>query len=300
MTFKFDLEHIHTTEFGVGLNDKGGGQFALVPVDRTVQAAIREMVYLTQQNLQGSGGNPHHYDPSEKHAQTEYLILKTANPLCRRIADIHKASNFPLDSKAMTERNRIAFYFARLVDREGCHLTALRRAIRFKGALKAKWIQMLDDTLRLTDSNVFQLDSDFDVIVDDEDVHIWRPSAFEFLGGIRDAILEAVPRNVEAIRAEVPFIEFCEIEAYATSHLRAAKLLASVRMHNLNGIKSSTFRHLCDMTNVEILVGNEQIFVDRKNVTGLLEVLDRRRYKIELIPDSPERFSAASRRRVDK
>jgi hypothetical protein len=32
---------------------------------------------------------------------------------------------------------------------------------------------------------------------------------------------------------------------------------------------------------------------------GLLEVLDRRRYEVELVKDSPERFKAASRRKID-
>lgn len=44
---------------------------------------------------------------------------------------------------------------------------------------------------------------------------------------------------------------------------------------------------------------NGKITVNSGHEMGFLEVLDRRRHRLELVPDQPERFRGSSRVRID-
>ena len=149
------------------------------------------------------------------------------------------------------------------------------------------------------EDNVFKLDSDFDLLLDSAYTHIWRPSAFEFLGGLKQAILNAVPDNIGVIAADLPFIELSGIEEYAKSRPRAARYLASIRSQSLQGIDRDALVALCNRTDVSVRDMNGKIEVNTGDEMGFLEILDRRRYRIELGPGQPERFRASSRVRID-
>lgn len=51
-------------------------------------------------------------------------------------------------------------------------------------------------------------------------------------------------------------------------------------------------------TSLDKLESNGKIIVEEDAVLGFLEVLDRRRYELELVKGSSERFKAASRSRL--
>lgn len=53
----------------------------------------------------------------------------------------------------------------------------------------------MTDALKLVEDRVFNLDTDFDLLIDPQRVHILRPSGFEFAGQLQGAILDAVPKN---------------------------------------------------------------------------------------------------------
>lgn len=58
-------------------------------------------------------------------------------------------------------------------------------------------------------------------------------------------------------------------------------------------------KKLCKTTRVEVRIVNGKITVNDGHEMGFLEVLDRRRYELELVKGSPERFRAASRRKIE-
>ena len=94
-------------------------------------------------------------------------------------------------------------------------------------------MQIVEDTL-------FKLDSDFDLLIDANNVHDLDLSGFEFAGKLQQAILDAVPGNVAALKAELTFIEFDGIEKYAAKHPRAARYLASIRgQEEMEGYRQS-------------------------------------------------------------
>jgi hypothetical protein len=300
MNLQFDLSQVGTIEFGVGSDDGNGQAFCLIPVDGDVQGALREMAVATWDAMQERNDAVQKYQPSEKYATSEHLYLPLDDDLAERMREVHQANNLPLDATALSDPAKVFCYFARMTDNRGRRLTALRRATQFKGVLKSRLIRFVTDALKLVEDRVFKLDNDFDLLVDTNNVHILRPSGFEFAGQLQDAVLAAVPENVKTIRRDLKFVDFAGIEAYASRHPRAARYLASIRAQKeTKDIDKRALKKLCKDTGVEIREADGKITVQEEHVMGFLEVLDRRRYEVELVKGSPERFKAGSRRRIE-
>jgi len=302
MKLEFDLSNVTVTEFGVGRDDGDGQTFVAVSVDADVQGALREMVQATWEAMQEAGNEPAKYEPSEKHAGTEYLYLPLDDELATSVRDLHEAGALDINAAALSDPSDVFCYFGRLTDKKQRRLTALRRATQFKGVLKSKnrLVRMLDDTLKIIEDTVFKLDNDFDLLIDAKNVHILRPSAFEFAGKLQQAILDAVPENITAIRKDLAFVDFDGIEAYAGKHPRAARYVASIRgQEETKNIDKSLLKKLCKQTGVEIAEAKGKVVITDGHEMGFLEVLDRRRYEVSLVKEKPERYRAASRRKIN-
>lgn len=295
----FDLNAIRTVEFGVGRDDGDEHAFHCVMVDDGVQAALSEMASATWEAMRNLANDPVRYEPSEKHSGCEYVFLPLVDDLAIRMRNLHEAVNLDVDQDALADAAAIFCYFARFTDAQGRHLTALRRATQFKGVLKSRLIQWGTDALKMVADRVFKLDNDFDVLIDNQRVHILRPSGFEFAGKLQEAILGAVPGNIETLRTDLPFVQFDGIQEYAGTRPRAARYLASIRsQQEVAKIDRQHLIEACSATKVEVTEEEGQIVIDERNIMGFLEVLDRRRYEVRLVPEEPEQFRAPSRTRL--
>lgn len=116
---------------------------------------------------------------------------------------------------------------------------------------------------------------------------------------LQDAILAAVPQSIKSIQKDVPFVDFTALETYAGTRPRAARYLASIREQETKNMDRSKLKSLCKDTGVEFTESKGKITVNSGHEMGFLEVLDRRRYELELVKGSSERFKAASRSRID-
>jgi hypothetical protein len=301
MKLAFDLNNVTLVEFGVGRDDGNGQAFLAVPVDAKVQTALREITQATWQAMQQDEDGPTKYEPSDKHGSVEWLYLPLADDMAAAVRDLHQAVNLPMDAAALTSPADVFCYFVRLMDNQQRKLTALRRATQFKGIVKNKGrlIRLLDDTLQIVEDTLFKLDSDFDLLIDAKNVHILRPSGFEFAGKLQQAILDAVPGNLAAIKAELTFIEFDGIEQYAAKHPRAARYLASIRgQEEMKNIDKAALKKLCKSTGVDVSESKGKVIIADGHEMAFLQVLDRRRYQLELVKDKPEKFVAASKKPI--
>lgn len=299
MNLQFDLESVQLTEFGVGLDAGDGQSFGAVPVDQEVQAALLEMVALTWEKMLKDAEEPGVYSPSEKHGSVEHLYLPVDDQLAVSVRQLHEADNLGIDAAALDLSDDLFCYFARLIDHQGRHLTALRRASHFKGVLRKRLIRFDTDALKLIEDRVFKLDNDFDLLVDGAHVHILRPSGFEFAGRLQQAILGAVPDNVAALQADLDFVDLDPIGEYAESRPRAARYLASIQgQQNTEDVDKDALKQLCMSTGVDVQEADGRLRVEEGHEMGFLEVLDRRRYELLLVRESPERYRASSRRKI--
>lgn len=300
MDLEFDLASVQTTEFGVGRDSDGDRTFSLIPVDANVQTALREMVDETWRAMLDSTSTPGKYDPSEKHGGVEYVYLPLDDDLVDSVRDLHQADNLDMHKSGVPDPAAIFCYFARLTGAKSQRLTALRRANQFKGVLKSRLVSLFTDTLRIIEDDVFKLDTEFDLLIDSANVHILRPSGFEFVAQLQAAVLAAAPRNIKMIKKDMTFVNFDVIEEYAASHPRAARYLASIcSQQEMKDIDKSMLKRLCKRTGVKISDSGGKISVEKRDVMSFLEVLDRRRYEIELVTNAPEQYRAPSRQRLN-
>lgn len=299
MTLAFDFSAVRTVEFGVGRDGKPKRTFCCIPIDQRVSSALQEMAQTTWKELDKSTKHPSHYEPAEKHESVEYLTMPLVDDLAQSMRELHQATNLPHDAAALTKPKQIFCYFARLTDKQDHRLTALRRATHFKGILKNRLIRFATDALKLVDDKVFKLDADFDLLVDNDHIHILRPAAFEFAGQLQQAIMDAVPTNIALLQGDVRFVDFSAIGAYASAHPRAARYLASIRSgEGTKNVDKQKLIDCCERNKVEVATRGDKLHVGDRHIMGFLEVLDRRRYEVELVAGKPEQFRALSRQRV--
>ena len=295
----FDLESVTVAEFGVGRDLSGDQAFNAVSVNAEVKNVLRKNALVTWNKIQSMEDEPRKYDPSEKFASTEYLYIPLSEDIAALFSELHQAENLQLDNAALSDIGRVFCYFARFTDNTQRRLTALRRATQFKSLGKSRLISWITDALKLVEGPIFKLDSDFDLLVDSEFVHILRPSGFEFAGKLQKFVLDAVVKNIETIKKDIPFVNMGPVEEYATQHPRAARYLASIRAQSwARDIDKDELKRLCGVTSVGIADSNGQIDISDGHIMGFLEVLDRRRYEIGLVADTPEQFKAASRQKI--
>lgn len=299
MNLNFDFQSVNTIEFGIGRDDDKAQAFFFVPVDATVQGALCEMAQATWDAAQVLTKSPTKYEPSEKYPSSEHVYLPINDEFSQRMRDLHKANNLSVDSNSISDPSKVFCYFVRMSDNQGRRLTGLRRATQFKGILKNRLIRLVSDALEIIEDKVFKLDMDFDFLIDDHKLHILRPSGFEFAGQLQQAILEAVPQNIQIIQEELHYVDFSAIKEFASSRPRAARYIASIRTQaEIGKVDKTALKRFCKSIGVSIKESKGKIIVEKDIVMDFLEVLDRRRYKVELVKGSPEQFKAGSRTRL--
>ena len=295
-----DLDSLKTIEFGVGL-DTEAPAFVLIPVDGDVAAALTDMVRETLLHFEERPEWRAH-EPSEKYAGTEYLRAELDDSLATGIRDLHTAENLPPDSEGLAAPELVFCYFARLFDAQERHLTALRRAAQFKGLLKRPLLRRLkgSDDYGIDEEDVFKLDLDFDIVADSQTIHIWRPSGFEYVARLQREILRVVPQIFAELQVDLPYVDLSSVQEFATERSRAARLAASIRSRRrVENVDQSALAEQCERTDVRIETGSDgRLRVAEGHEFGFLEVLDRRRYNVELVAGELEAFRAASRTKI--
>lgn len=294
-----DREKIRTLEFGVGLSTQGSTPFTLIPAGRNVQETLEKMVQRTLDALDRQIASKARFDVADKHAGTEYLYVDLDDVMAEPLRALHLSENLDIDSRVLATLADVSSYFARLTDTDGRRLTAVRRANQFKAVQSQRTMVFGDDALEMVDKPLFQLNDDFDVLIDEETVHILHPAGFRALSQVDEAVRSGVRRNLADIATSIPYVEWGPVQEYAETHPRAASLLSSIRTNRFaEHIDSSLLLALCKDTRVGASLVDGSVVVADKDILGFLEVLDRRRYEIDLVKAAPEQFRAASRRQL--
>ena len=301
MNIEFDISQTRTCEFGFGRRQGTSNQFVLITIDATVQTAIEREAASALDNILQQSSSSQHFDPAEKYSGYEYLILPLHHELATSLAELHLTDNLA-DETPQVQHLRAAFcYFYRGTDEDGRRLTALNRPAQLKATLgrQGRYMIWLLDSLRIVDDPLLQLNTGFDILIDSVYVHILRPASFRALANVDQAIAAVVPYNIEIIATSMPYVKWVNIEQYARSHPRAASYLASIRTQRFaEGLDKTALQNLCAGQGIPLDERAGDIMVGDAYIMPFLEVIDRRRYEIGLVPRAPEHYKASSRTRV--
>ena len=300
---EFDPSEILTAQFGVGQKLGDRIEYSLLPADETVQYALIREVNSALSIIGENSDSQMHFDPAEKYAGNEYVVLPLQHELAVSLAELHKANNLPLYTPEFQRLKGAFCYFLRATDGSRRRITALNRASQFKTTLgrQGRLMVWASDSLRVIPDPVMQLNVGFDIVIDSKFIHIFHPASFRTLGNVEEEIAKAVPRNIEAISRATPYVNWGNVEEYATTHPRAASLLSSIRTNGYTeNLDKAALKSLCENTGVEIDESGGQIAVQQGEILAFLEVIDRRRYEIGLVPNTPEQYRASSRSRLGR
>ena len=297
MPLVYDLASVDVIEFGVGRETNDGIEFVAIPTDEDVKSALRDMVQQTAEAI--SKHEEVVFAPSEKYGPEENVVTSTRGEYAGVLANLHTAEMLPMVANALSEPEHIFCYFARLSNREGRRLTCVRRATQFKGILKSRLIQVITDALKIVEERTFKLDNDYDLLIDDDNIHILRAAGFVVLSGIEQVIMGAVPRNIARLQEHLPFVDFTSISVYASTHSRAAKVLASICSENeANNVNRERLIATCNECGAEVIMDRDRIRPRPGKELDFLYVLDRRLFRVQLIEGQIEQYQAGSRRLV--
>ena len=292
----FDFDEIGIASFGVCTRQSGDVQLLDVSVTPDVRLAIGEMANRTMSAMRSVSELPTAYEPSERYAGLQHLHVGLDDPTVSFFCELQQVDSFEPGGNVLRNPRTVFCYFGRFVDSLGRILVGIRRSSSFKGVLKQKsrLLSLVSDELRLVGDDLFRLDNDFDVLVDDEQVCILRVAGFETIGGLQDAIKSAVAENVQALRSALPFVDITTADPKSFG-LTAARQLAAVKQQQLSGITLDSLRDACDENGVPYSLVSGRLEFGDGSLGDLLDVLDRRLYLDGLVPGNLTRYKAGSR-----
>lgn len=300
MRTEFSFDRIRSVEFCVNLVDSDGDRSSyLVPADRSVQDALRQVLTTTAAAIEPEDGNWAPFELSEKYASRESLRAALVAEEMTAIRALHTEEGWPVNAGALADPARLVYYFGVFRDDRGRKLLGVRKATQFKGAFKGRFVSVIDDTLRMVADKVFKLDNEFDFLIAARHVYVLHPAAFEHIAEIESYAAERAKEKTLALGETVTFLDFTTLAEYVEKHRRAARLVAALNgRDDLGTIKKAMFIKAAEETGVVLERSNRKLTPAKGSELGCLELLDHRRYTTALRPGSRPAFIASSRRPV--
>lgn len=292
----FDFAHITSISFGVCLDTEEGESYRLVPADGDVQTALKEMMEATRAALMKEGTALQEFSPAEKYGAQERLRVGLDSDLVAKHRAIFETANLPTDTHGLANPKALVSYFAIFHDQHGQKLMAFRRAAQFKGVIKKHLVAFVNDSLRLMPDSLFKLDTDFDFLIFDQQILIWRPSGFLFTADMDEHVAACAMVNVDSISESVACVDFTALRDFVANHKMGMRLVAAIKGRNdLTAITLKCLKSECKVGGVKVVLKQGKLLPAEGSEMAFLMLLDRRRYTVTLIPNSPETYEAPSR-----
>jgi hypothetical protein len=290
-------------QFGVRRGVLGQSDCVIIPVDTSVKTVLQQMIEETRRGIGidevGAELSLPQYEPSEDYTTDSRVSLPLISPLASVVRAFYERENLPVEPAALRESQTISAYFCIVHDQKQNKLLAMKRASQFKAVLKAHLISFIDDTLQAVGDDVFKLDSAFDFVVADDTIFALHIAGFEKIAEMDDAVQSAAIANVAKLATTLPSIEFGGLSTYVGRHKRAARIVASLcTRDDLASISVTNLKRECKRSGVAVQTVDGKLRADAGNEMAFLQMFDRRRYAVSLIPGRWEQYEAGSRKGV--
>jgi hypothetical protein len=300
MRSEFAFDQIQSVEFCVNVRTNSSIRASyLVPIDRSVQDALKQVLDATLVAIEPEDGRWDPYELSEKHAFKESLRANLTARAMASIRALHEEEGWAINAGALTDPKKIIYYFGVFRDNRRRRLTAVRQATQFKGAFKGRFLSVIDNTLRMIQDRVFKLDDQFDFLITAQHIYILHPAGFERIAEIEKFAAAKAQQMTLGLGTKVKFIDFTELANYVAKHKRGARLVAALNERSdLHMIHKALLVKSAKETGIELEHTGGKLVPLKGSEIGLLEMLDDRRYTTALRPGPKPAFVASSRRRI--
>jgi hypothetical protein len=299
---KLDLSEIEEARFFVARDTGDSDEIVQVPVAAPVAKALIEMLGATRNAWRAMENPWEQFELAEKYGSAEKLRVPLEAKEWSRVRSIYSLENAGVGASVLSSPEDIIYYCAAFRTKRKEKIVAVRRATQMKGLLRARnrLIRVIDNTLMLLDEVVFRLDNEFDFVITADSVSVLHPSAFEYVADVEAFTQSKAKARALALGKRLKVVDFRSIAQFAETHRRAARLIAALSTgDDLGKISKKKLKSLAARTQVALLEApGGKLQPDRGSELALLELLDYRRYDVDLSDTDPLALKALSRSRL--
>ena len=296
----FDLNSIQATNFGVRLRSTGNMYF--VPTDGPTQAALGSILQSTKHAFDGIATVWEELDISEDYGARRRIYAQRDSEFMKEMSAIFDIGALEDLPDVQDHVGDIEYYFALFIDGNGDRIVGIRKATQFKGTVKARnrLVRLVDDTLKLIQEDVLRLDEEFDILVTDDHVFILNMTRAEQVAKIVEQVAATAADKVQIIQDTLPFLDLQRIKETISQHPRVARNAASVAANpHLAGFQQEPIEALAAKHGIKFKkLPNGRLQCRVADNAKLLELLDARRYHLDLSGDGGDPYRATGRQKV--
>ncbi|WP_108398372.1 Kiwa anti-phage protein KwaB-like domain-containing protein [Devosia submarina] len=297
---QFNFLDITSVNFGVALRSNRHMYF--IPTNPGIKTALKQMLRETRNIFLSLSDDWELHDISEDYGARRRIYAPRGGEFMTELSAIYEAGALEDLTNIQDHAHDVDFYFAVFRDNQNRKAVGIRKATKLKGTLNARnrLMRLVDDTLVLIEDDVLHLDTEFDVIIADADVFILNTRPTEQVAKIVERVAETAAEKVQAIHSAIPFLDLSRVAEKIGKHPRMARHAASVASNpNLANFQRSAIEALAAKHGIkfkELDDGRLQCRV--ADEARLLELLDARRYHLDLHGDGGDPYRATARQRV--
>ena len=295
-----DIGNIASVNFGISLRSNGNVYF--VPTDAGLKDALKEMIATSVALLNAAQGGWTEYDISEDYGERRRVYCNRDNEYMAVFSTLFDAGALDDLTNLPEHVNDIDYYFADITDNQSRRMIGVRKATQFKGTVKAKnrLVRMTNDTLSIIEDTVFKLDNEFDLLITDAHVYILNDSKMQQLADITSLVAATAKDKIQAIEETITFLDLSRIKEKIEKHPRVARYAASIAQNpliaNFQRAKIEALAQQHGIVFKELETGKLQCRV--QDEAKLMELLDARRYHLDLADNGGDPYRATGRQKV--
>ena len=294
----FDINKVKLVTFYGFFDKTGNPEHIQIPIHLSLQKELKKILEKTFQNigLPASANTLDIFNPAENYTKECSLKLPLNTSYISTFAKVITLTNLPSRTNALDDTVHLKYYYAVFTDNSDRKLYAFHRAGTFKRIVNSKLAFFNGGLLEVVNQPIFKLDNDFDFVVFDNQIYIFRVSGFEYITNAIEKIKSSASDNANQISAKVNYLDLSNIATYAMSHTKSARLLASINSRtDLNRIEKAKLVRNCNELGVVFVEDvHGSISITSGHEYNFLCLLDRRLYKVDLVNQS-EKYEATGR-----
>lgn len=294
----FNDGDIRAAEFCASL--KSGDRF-FIPSDGGVQNALKAILRETVNAFEAIEGEWELHDISEVYGERRRVYAPRNSPLLETMSEIFDSGALPELPDLQNHLAELDYYFAKFVDNEGRVIVGVKKARTAKATLGAqnKLVRLIDNTLVLIEERVLRLDRQFDVLISADHVFVLEPRAMEQVANIVERVAASAGTKVQEIHDAVPFLDLSRIKDKIARHPKLARIAHSVANNpNLRQMQRAVIEELAAAQGIRFKEVNERLLCNVTDEAKLMEVLDARRYHLDLTATGAIPYRATARQAV--
>ena len=296
---QFDVTAIQSVNFGVRLRPTG--QMYFVPSDVATKDALSSILVDTIAAFNVVPTPWESHDISEEYGTRRRLYCDRSDDLMAYMSAIFDAGALGDLTNLDEHIADVDFYFAEFMDNKGGRLVGVKKATRLKGAVRSRnrLIRLVDDSLTLIQEEVLRLDNDYDALITDLNVFIFNLRSFEYLSNLVEQVAASASSKVQIIHDAVTFLDLSRIKEDIAKHPRMARNAASIaKRADLGLFRRDRIEALAAQHGIRFHEENGRLKCRRVDEAKLLEILDARRYHLDLADNGGDPYRASARQKV--